>query len=49
MATNLLTFTNYSGLDPEINAGGGKGTVGGVEMFTVPQPRTFQGGINLSF
>ncbi|WP_128544145.1 SusC/RagA family TonB-linked outer membrane protein [Larkinella soli] len=49
MGTNLLTFTKYSGLDPEINAGGGKGTVGGVEMFTVPQPRTVQGGINLSF
>lgn len=49
MGTNLLTFTNYSGLDPEINAGGGKGTVGGVEMFTVPQPRTVQAGLNLSF
>lgn len=49
MGTNLLTFTRYSGLDPEINAGGGKGTVGGVEMFTVPQPRTVQAGLNLSF
>jgi len=45
--TNLLTFTKYSGLDPEINAGGGKGTVDGVEMFTVPQPRTIQAGITL--
>ncbi len=49
MGTNLLTFTSYSGLDPEINAGGGKGTVGGVEMFTVPQPKTIQAGINISF
>ncbi|KIC96246.1 SusC/RagA family TonB-linked outer membrane protein [Flavihumibacter solisilvae] len=49
LGTNLLTFTKYSGLDPEINAGGGKGTVGGVEMFTVPQPRTFQGGISVTF
>lgn len=49
MGTNLLTFTDYSGLDPEINAGGGKGTVSGVEMFTVPQPRTLQAGINLNF
>jgi TonB-linked SusC/RagA family outer membrane protein len=48
MATNLLTFTSYSGLDPEINAGGGKGTVGGVEMFTVPQPRTVQAGFTIS-
>ncbi len=49
MGSNLLTFTKYSGLDPEINAGGGKGTVGGVEMFTVPQPRTIQGGFTLTF
>ena len=47
--TNLLTFTRYSGLDPEINAGGGKGTVGGVEMFTVPQPETWQAGISITF
>jgi hypothetical protein len=49
MGTNLLTITNYSGLDPEINAGGGKGTVGGVEMFTVPQPRTIQAGLSVTF
>lgn len=49
MGTNLLTITNYSGLDPELNAGGGKGTVGGVEMFTVPQPKTIQGGFTVSF
>ena len=49
MASNLWTITNYSGLDPEINAGGGKGTVGGVEMFTVPQPRTIQGGLSVTF
>ncbi|HEY8399443.1 MAG TPA: TonB-dependent receptor, partial [Flavihumibacter sp.] len=49
MGTNLLTFTKYSGLDPELNAGGGKGTVGGVEMFTVPQPKTIQGGFTVTF
>lgn len=49
MGTNLLTFTNYTGLDPEINAGGGKGTVAGVEMFTVPQPRTIQAGLSVGF
>ncbi|MGN6298986.1 MAG: SusC/RagA family TonB-linked outer membrane protein [Ginsengibacter sp.] len=47
--TNLLTFTKYTGLDPEINAGGGKGTVDGVEMFTVPQPRVIQAGLNVNF
>lgn len=47
--TNLLTFTKYTGLDPEIDAGGGKGTVEGVEMFTVPQPRTLQVGLNVNF
>ncbi|MBS1606156.1 MAG: TonB-dependent receptor [Bacteroidetes bacterium] len=49
MGTNLLTFTHYSGLDPEINAGGGKGTVNGVEMFTVPQPVSWQAGISVTF
>lgn len=49
MGTNLLTITNYSGLDPEINAGGGKGTVGGVEMFTVPQPKSVQAGLSVTF
>ena len=49
MGTNLLTITDYSGLDPEINAGGGKGTVGGVEMFTVPQPKTIQAGLSVTF
>ncbi|MBO9561562.1 MAG: TonB-dependent receptor [Niastella sp.] len=49
MGTNLWTITDYSGLDPEVNAGGGKGTVGGVEMFTVPQPRSFQAGISVTF
>lgn len=49
MGTNLITITNYSGLDPEINAGGGKGTVNGVEMFTVPQPKTIQAGLTVTF
>ncbi|HTI11458.1 MAG TPA: TonB-dependent receptor [Puia sp.] len=49
MGTNLLTITHYSGLDPEINAGGGKGTVNGVEMFTVPQPESWQAGISVTF
>lgn len=49
MGTNLLTITNYSGLDPEINAGGGKGTVNGVEMFTVPQPKSVQAGLSVTF
>jgi TonB-linked SusC/RagA family outer membrane protein len=46
---NLLTFTNYSGLDPENqNLGGGTPTLG-VDYLTQPQPRIVMGGINIGF
>jgi hypothetical protein len=56
-AQNLLTFTNYSGLDPEIQANTND-TRGydvssdlavGIDWGTVPAPRTFLVGINLKF
>jgi hypothetical protein len=44
-ATNLLTFTKYTGFDPEIGTGGGLDF--GVDRGTYPQPRTFTVGLTL--
>ncbi|HZJ60855.1 MAG TPA: SusC/RagA family TonB-linked outer membrane protein [Chitinophagaceae bacterium] len=54
---NLLTFTNYSGLDPEATTGQdsqGNATLGtgsniGVDYFGVPNLKSYQLGINLQF
>jgi TonB-linked SusC/RagA family outer membrane protein len=48
-AQNLLTFTNYSGLDPEVNYRGDDNSVIGTDFFTYPQARTFTLGVNLKF
>jgi TonB-linked SusC/RagA family outer membrane protein len=46
---NLLTFTNYSGLDPEVNYAGKTNIVQGTDFFTYPIPRSFIFGFNLEF
>ncbi|WP_189361689.1 SusC/RagA family TonB-linked outer membrane protein [Algibacter mikhailovii] len=46
---NLLTFTDYSGFDPEVNAFGGSNTVRGIDFGTYPQTRTAIFGLNISF
>jgi TonB-dependent starch-binding outer membrane protein SusC len=47
---NLLTFTNYTGLDPENqNTGGGLVPTLGVDYLTQPQPRIYMVGVNLGF
>ena len=53
-AQNLLTFTKYTGYDPEIGASNSySGTnatlLQGVDFGFYPQPRTFIFGVNLSF
>ncbi len=48
-ATNLLTFTKYSGLDPEVNQYGNSGTVQGIDWGTYPQSKSFVVGLNLEF
>ncbi len=45
---NLLTFTNYSGMDPEVNYAGPSDLVLGTDFFTHPQVRTVSLGINLN-
>jgi TonB-linked SusC/RagA family outer membrane protein len=47
--TNLLTFTKYGGLDPEVSSQSGNQNTAGYDWATVPQPRTIQFGINLGF
>lgn len=46
-ATNLLTFTQYEGFDPEIGASGNLDI--GIDRGTYPQPRTYLIGLNLQF
>lgn len=46
---NLLTFTNYSGFDPEVNAFGNSATEIGIDYGTYPQARTFILGLNVEF
>jgi TonB-dependent starch-binding outer membrane protein SusC len=47
--TNLLTFTHYSGLDPEVSSQSSNQNTGGYDWATVPQPRTIQVGVNVGF
>ena len=46
---NLLTFTNYSGFDPEVNAFGRSATELGIDYGTYPQSRTVTFGVNVEF
>lgn len=46
---NLLTITNYRGLDPEVSNQGTSTLGQGTDFFTPPQPRTFQVGVDFSF
>lgn len=45
--SNLLLITNYSGPDPEVNAG--SGIVQGLDFGTPPQPKTVLFGVDLTF
>ncbi|MNH32250.1 hypothetical protein D3C79_926810 [compost metagenome] len=46
---NLGTFTNYSGMDPEIGYGDTESWVSGIDVGFYPQPRTILLGLNLKF
>lgn len=47
-AQNVLTFTKYNGMDPEIGYGT-DGWVSGVDVGYYPRPRTFLIGVNVKF
>ena len=51
VGSNLLTLTNYKGMDPEVSAAGGTGGSGstGIDYLGVPAVSTFTFGINLRF
>lgn len=46
---NLLTFTNYKGYDPEVNADPMSNTSVGRDFGVYPQPRTFTLGVSVTF
>ncbi|WP_421889640.1 SusC/RagA family TonB-linked outer membrane protein [Marinoscillum sp.] len=50
---NLYTFTNYSGMDPEVGFGLDNGSTdrfsSGVDLGYYPRPRTYMVGLNVSF
>lgn len=46
---NLVTFTKYTGLDPEVNQYGANGPDMGVDYGTYPQSRSFLLGVNVGF
>ncbi|NGM61983.1 TonB-dependent receptor [Sphingobacterium sp. SGG-5] len=48
-ASNLLTLTKYTGMDPEVNQWGNSGAVQGIDWGTYPHSRSFVVGINLGF
>ncbi|WP_159451797.1 SusC/RagA family TonB-linked outer membrane protein [Sphingobacterium psychroaquaticum] len=47
-ATNLWTWTNYGGLDPEVSAQSTNQNTAGYDWATVPQPRTFEFILNIT-
>src|SRR6186713_1441700 len=51
VGTNLFTWTNYKGMDPEVSAAGGTGGSGstGIDSFGVPAVTSFTFGINITF
>ncbi len=48
-ATNLITFTSYSGMDPEVNQWGNSGAVQGIDWGTYPHCKSYVFGINIDF
>jgi hypothetical protein len=48
-AQNLITITEYTGLDPELNTGADNQLVQGIELYAFPQARTFTAGFTLNF
>jgi len=46
---NLISWDDYSGFDPEVNTPGQSNGVRGFDFASVPIPRTYQVGINITF
>lgn len=48
-ASNLITWTSYSGMDPEVNQWGNSGSVQGIDWGTYPHSKSFVFGVNVEF
>lgn len=47
--TNLVTFTEYTGQDPEVSAFGSSALLGGYDELTMPQSKSYSIGLNIGF
>ncbi|OAV72464.1 Outer membrane cobalamin receptor protein, SusC/RagA family [Bacteroidales bacterium Barb6] len=48
-ASNLLTWTGYKGMDPEVNQWGNSGGVQGIDWGTYPHSKSYVFGVNVEF
>jgi TonB-linked SusC/RagA family outer membrane protein len=48
-SNNLLTLTNYTGFDPEVNTFGGSNVAIGVDNLVYPIAKSFIGGVQITF
>ena len=46
---NLITITDYSGMDPEVGYGDERSFVSGIDLGFYPAPKIYLMGINLKF
>ncbi len=46
---NLLTFTGYDGMDPEVGYGYGYSWTSGIDIGYYPSPRSYMAGVNIRF
>lgn len=46
---NLITITDYSGLDPEVNNGGENDRLAGIDIGALPTPKTITIGLDVKF
>lgn len=46
---NLISWDNYKGYDPEVNAGGQSNILRGIDFGSIPIPRTFSIGLSAKF
>jgi len=46
---NLVSWDNYKGYDPEVNAAGQSTVLRGIDFGPVPVPRTFSVGLSAKF
>lgn len=48
-ASNMITFTGYSGMDPEVGFGNGTSWASGIDCGYYPSSRSWQVGLNINF